>query len=694
LTPLRLSTALAALGGVVLTVGLLVPDPDPGRLVVQGLSAILVHDHERTAQPGYRGPTLFGKIDGLTGEGQPHRLSLTVVPIEGSEALDLRAVLRALEPSLNLHNTRRRERGLEPLSIAPPGKPGALPIQMTLWRRGDRLSLSAAVGSTPSVSSPPWRIPGRGALLPPLLAIAIALALRRTVSALFVGIWVGAIVGTMGSGRSFIDSILPGLLDVFGVYLVREIVDSFRIEIIGFVVALVAMIGVITRSGGVQGMIDRLSEYARTVRSTLSVTFGMGILIFFDDYANCLLVGNTMRPLTDRLRVSREKLAYIVDSTAAPIAGISLLSTWIAFEVSTYASQLPAVGITENPYAIFVYTIPFRFYCIFSLAFVALNILTGRDFGPMRSAERRARTTGAVIRTGGQPLVSEKLTRLVRNEAVPADWRNGAIPVAVTLGITLLEIFRSGGGLGLLLGEPSDLLRLEPVSRVLFEGSGARPLFVGASAGLVVAGLLALRARLPVREIGASAFSSARSLGFAIVILFEAWMIGRVCQDLNTAEYLIALLSGSVLPSLFPVLLLGLSALIAFATGSSWSTMAILLPNVVGLAASMGSDHPLGSLGMVVVSIGAVLEGSIFGDHCSPISDTTILSSVASASDHVDHVRTQMPYAVTVAVVAAGLGYIPTLFFGWWSFPIAFVLGVLALALTLRLVGRTTEAPA
>jgi Na+/H+ antiporter NhaC len=178
------------------------------------------------------------------------------------------------------------------------------------------------------------------------------------------------------------------------------------------------------------------------------------------------------------------------------------------------------------------------------------------------------------------------------------------------------------------------------------------------------------------------------------VILFEAWMIGRVCQDLNTAEYLIALLSGSVLPSLFPVLLLGLSALIAFATGSSWSTMAILLPNVVGLAASMGSDHPLGSLGMVVVSIGAVLEGSIFGDHCSPISDTTILSSVASASDHVDHVRTQMPYAVTVAVVAAGLGYIPTLFFGWWSFPIAFVLGVLALALTLRLVGRTTEAPA
>jgi Na+/H+ antiporter NhaC len=416
----------------------------------------------------------------------------------------------------------------------------------------------------------------------------------------------------------------------------------------------------------------------------------MGLLLFFDDYANCVLVGSTMRPLTDRMRISREKLAYIVDSTAAPVAGISVLSTWVAVEVSTYSAQLPGVGITENAYAIFLQTIPFRFYCLFTLAVVA---------------------------------------------------------------VTILEIFRTGGGFGVLTETPGALLSLEGIAPILFKGSGAGPILVGALVGLFVATVLAgsnvvrialtaalatsfvlktrlegvlapfvtadlvgyaavslalavtamvvaavlrwgalrtARPHLTWGEMSRSAVLSTRSLGFAIVLLFEAWMIGAVCQDLNTADYLSALVSGAVTPALLPTLLFAVAGLVAFSTGSSWSTMGILLPNVVGLSAAIGMEHAIGSVGMVIVCIGAVLEGSILGDHCSPISDTTVLSSVSSASDHIDHVRTQAPYALLTAAAAVVFGYIPTLLFDWWSFWLAMASGLGAMALVLLLVGRTT----
>jgi Na+/H+ antiporter NhaC len=179
-----------------------------------------------------------------------------------------------------------------------------------------------------------------------------------------------------------------------------------------------------------------------------------------------------------------------------------------------------------------------------------------------------------------------------------------------------------------------------------------------------------------------------RALSFAVVILFEAWMIGQICQDIGTADYLIALSSGVVSALWLPVLLFGLACLVSFSTGTSWGTMSILLPNVVGLAAAVGATHPIGALGLVVVCIGAVLEGSIFGDHCSPISDTTVLSSVSAASDHIDHVRTQIPYALSTAAVAVLAGYLPTLLFPFWSLPLALVSGFGLLAAALWLFGR------
>jgi Na+/H+ antiporter NhaC len=177
-------------------------------------------------------------------------------------------------------------------------------------------------------------------------------------------------------------------------------------------------------------------------------------------------------------------------------------------------------------------------------------------------------------------------------------------------------------------------------------------------------------------------------LGFAVVLLFEAWMIGAVCRDLATADYLVALLSGWLPPILLPLLLFAAASAVSFATGSSWSTMSILLPNVVALAASLGEQTQLGVIGMVAISIGAVLDGAIFGDHCSPISDTTVLSSVASGSDHLDHVRTQAPYAFTTGALAVTCGYLPSVLLDWWSLPLALACGAALIAVLLFGLGR------
>jgi Na+/H+ antiporter NhaC len=562
-----------------------------------------------------------------------------------------------------------------------------------------------------------------------LIAVGMALFFGRTLLALFAGIWAGAIALAWPSW-GFVAP-LRGLWDVFGVYLARELVDSFRLEILGFILALVALVGVVGRGGGLRGLVESALRVVRGPRSAQTLTSGLGLLLFFDDYANCVLVGNTMRPLTDRLRISREKLAYLVDSTAAPVAALSLLSTWIAFQVSVYSSQLPAVGISVSGYALFIESLPLRFYCVFALMLVFGVAISGRDFGPMARAEARARLRGELVRPGAHPLVDAAVSRIEPAPGVIPDWRVAALPLAVTMAVTGWRIFADGGGLAA-LGDGG----LEGLGRVLLAGSGSGPIFGGALAGLACAvflvggqsarwgvavgtlaavvlggGLLrglvgfvgvgglammlaarfapaSARPHLSTREILRAGVSSSGTLGFAFVLLLEAWMIGAVCQDLSTADYLVALLGDSLPPAWLPLLLFALAGLVAFATGSSWSTMSILLPNVVALAATLGESSPLGVQGMVALCISAVLEGSVFGDHCSPISDTTVLSSVASGSDHLDHVRTQAPYALVAAGVAVLCGYVPLLWLGGVSPATSFAAGAVLLAGLLYGVGR------
>ena len=514
-------------------------------------------------------------------------------------------------------------------------------------------------------------------LIPPILAIVLAIALRQVIPALLAGIWLGAWI--------FYGGPAVGLLRTLDTYLVGALVDGDHISIILFSALLGGMVGVVSRSGGTRGLVDALSPYATDTRRGQLITWALGLLIFFDDYTNSLVVGNTMRPVTDRLRISREKLAYIVDSTAAPVASIALISTWIGFQVSLIGDALAQTETGGNPYGIFVESIPYFFYPILALGFVLMVSLSGRDFGPMLHAERRA-ASGRVLAETAVPLSSFDHPDLQPLDDRPRRWINAVAPVGVVVLVTVAAQWLTGraaaggGSAGGLAG----------FADVFSEGDPFRALLYGAFCGCVTAIALASAQRiLKISQSMLALVEGMKTMLLAFVILTLAWAIGKVCVDIGTANYLVSILQGTLDPRLLPALVFLLAAGISFSTGSSWSTMSILVPLAVPsaftLAAAAGLDA--GAIHRILLgAVSAILAGAIFGDHCSPISDTTILSSMASGCDHVDHVKTQLPYAGVVGVVAILVGSLPS-GYGippWVSTPI----GLALLWALLRFWGR------
>lgn len=551
------------------------------------------------------------------------------------------------------------------------------------------------------------RFPDRGSLVPAFLAIVLAVLWARVVPALLLGCLAGAALtlvgaGTAGWGTAPLQAV-PHLLgdtlwqDVLGRLQAWDPAGGFKARIILFVVFLFMAIGVMARAGGIQGMVQLVSRFARgPVRAQLC-SWLVGILIFFDDYTNCIVAGTTMQPVTDQNRVSREKLAYIVDSTAAPMAGLSVFSTWIAYEVSQY--QAPLTQVTKpdgSPYlagdafTVFAQTLPFRFYCIFTLLLVPLTILLGREFGPMLAAERRARLQGKPIADGAQPMVARSMADLKPPDGAPVRAINGLLPMLLLVLVTGVLIYRYGayGDEGYRV--PGSVQGFFDVARWILGNSASEKALMWASLStLLCAALLALGQRiLSLGQIVHAALRSARALVLALTILLLAWCIGQTCDDLGTSYFLSAGFRDLMSAQVLPVLVFLLAGLIAFATGTSFGTMAILLPNVVVLSHAIGTESGMGGSALMVLTIGAVLEGSIFGDHCSPISDTTVLSSLGSRCDHLAHVQTQLPYAVLAMVTATVCGYLPMVFFGpaWW--PLAFVAGIAAMAAFLLAAGR------
>ncbi|HEU5210167.1 MAG TPA: Na+/H+ antiporter NhaC family protein [Longimicrobiales bacterium] len=533
--------------------------------------------------------------------------------------------------------------------------------------------------------------PGWLSLLPPLVAIVLALAFREVVLSLFAGVWFGALL--VANWNPVVASMIS--VDRF---VVEGLADSDKISIVVFSLMLGGMVGVIGRSGGTLGLVESMRGLATSARRGQIMGWLAGIIIFFDDYANTLIVGNTMRPVTDRLKVSREKLAYIVDSTAAPMAAIAVISTWVGFEISLIGDALSTAAAqttdpagaaqlmqgAQNPFNVFLHSIPYLFYPIFALIFVLLVALTGRDFGPMLKAERRARSGRGVSAPGARPAVDVTSGYMSPPEGIPHRWYNAAVPVLTVIFVALIGIFYTGA-------------QEAPAGATLWViVGGADPfktLIWASFAGNVVAITMAVAQRvLPLGEALEAWVNGMRAMLLAIIILVLAWALGGVTEALGTGPYLSGLLQNTLPIGMLPVIVFLTAAAISFATGTSWGTMAILFPVAIPLAVAMGAgvDFDGGSHYSILLGvISSIMAGSIFGDHCSPISDTTVMSSMASACDHIDHVRTQMPYAVVVGLVGMLIGDIPTAY----GVPpwVSLAVGIMLLYLILRFVGKPVD---
>jgi Na+/H+ antiporter NhaC len=537
----------------------------------------------------------------------------------------------------------------------------------------------------------PRFLPGWVSLVPPLIAILFALIFREVVVSLFAGVWLGALFvagfNPIEATMRAIDRFLLGALTA----------DADRVAIVVFSLLLGGMVGVITRSGGVRGVVETLKPYATNRRRGQTLGWFSGLAVFFDDYANMLIRGNTLRPVTDHLRISREKLAYIVDSVAAPIAVIAPISTWVGFEISLIgdslrnaaeATQDPVVreqllAGAANPFNVFLHSIPYLFYPILAMSFVLMLALTGRDFGAMHRAEQRAASGGGLYRPGAMLAADTDSADINPAPGIPHRWYNAVLPIAVVIVVALAGLYYTGS---------QDL---PPDERSLRDVIGAADPFAAllwaSFAGVVAAILLAVGQRLLTVPQAIEAWvGGMRSMVLAIVILVLAWGLSGVTEALGTGSYLAAALQDTLPLAALPVLVFLIAAVTAFATGTSWGTMAILFPVVIPLGVAMGAgvgfdggDHYTILLG----AISSIMAGAVFGDHASPISDTTVISSMASACDHIDHVRTQLPYALVVAVVAILVGDIPTAALGMHP-GISILVGLVILFAVIRFVGK------
>ncbi len=516
-------------------------------------------------------------------------------------------------------------------------------------------------------------LPAWTAILPPLLAIVLALVFRNVMVALALGVWLGAYLLT---GLSWVAS-FARLLDT---YIVGAISDRGHASILVFSLMLGGMLGLMTQSGGAKGLASWVSTDATTRRRAQLTTWFLGLLIFFDDYANSLLVGSAMRPVSDRARLSREKLAFLVDATAAPVASLALISSWIGVEVGYIEDQLSHLGIERDAYVTFIETIPFRFYPLLMLFFVPWIALRGRDFGTMLRAERRAFHERLPLRVGARPASD------FHEESVPEDVSpramNAIVPVVVVVVVAMLGIYFDGRNKVMAAG-------LEPSLRsIVGAASSSSAILWATGAGCLSAfGLAVGRGALSFGRSIDAWVGGVRSMMYAAIILVLAWALSQVCRDLDTASFLFGALGEWIAPAWIPAAVFILAALVSFATGTSWGTMAILFPLVVPLAHRIAPGEETILLG----AISSILAGSVWGDHCSPISDTTILSSMATSCDHVDHVRTQLPYALLVGSVSLVCAELPVAA-GWYGPWVGLALAAGVIVVSFELLSRPVRA--
>ena len=525
-------------------------------------------------------------------------------------------------------------------------------------------------------------------LIPPLVAIVLAFITKNVVVSLFIGILSGSFIINISGSNPF-AALINAFLDAVD-RAVGSLADPWNAGIILQVLAIGGVINLVAKMGGAKAIAEALARKAKTAKSTQLITWFAGLLVFFDDYANALIIGPMMRPVADKMKISRERLAFIIDATAAPIAGLAIVSTWIGLEVGLIGDAFNGIGVEADAFGVFLNTIPYRFYNILILVFIVITSLLLKDFGPMRKAEIRSRQGRSM--DSEIAMDSSEHSDLEPKEGVRLSIWNAIIPIG-TLIIAALVAFYYSGYSAIMGGDDATLIQLFTDSpftftaiREAFSASDASvALFQSALlAGIVAIVMAVVQKIFTVSEAIDAWVDGMKTLVITGVILILAWSLSSVIKELGTAKYLIKLLSGSFPAFLLPSLIFVLGAIISFSTGTAYGTMGILMPLAVPLAHSINPE-----MSFIVVSTSAVLTGAIFGDHCSPISDTTILSSMGAGCNHIDHVRTQMPYALFTGAITILFGYIPA----GLGMPIYIVLplAILAVFVGVQIFGKKVD---
>ena len=474
-------------------------------------------------------------------------------------------------------------------------------------------------------------------LLPPVLAIFLAIRTKQVFIALFLGIWLGWVILNGGNVLLGTTATIQALVDVFK--------DDGNTRTIMFSALVGALIAYIQRSGGVKGFVIAVEQWLIKLeqknqsdnRKTIQWLAGLtGMIIFVESSISVLTVGSLYRPVFDKLGISREKLAYIADSSSAPTCILIPFNAWGAYIMGLLVLQ----GL-ENPIKVLAYSFPFNFYPFLAIAMVAYIIASGKDFGPMKKAEIRTREEGKLMDDHAQPVVSSEITMMEAKEGVTPKAFHMLFPIATMVSMMPLMLVITGWG--------STDVQKSLVSRIieaLGNGSGSTSVLYSVIIALVAsAALYRFKGIMKSGELVEVAFKGIGGLMPIALLMLFAFAIGNVCQELGTGAFVAEATRNWLSPVLIPMLIFVVSAFIAFATGTSWGTFAIMMTIAVPMSQALDAN--------MYMAIAAVMGGGVFGDHCSPISDTTILSSMAAASDHIDHVKTQLPYALAMGALSA-----------------------------------------
>ncbi|MDD3824145.1 MAG: Na+/H+ antiporter NhaC family protein [Sphaerochaetaceae bacterium] len=500
---------------------------------------------------------------------------------------------------------------------------------------------------------------GIWSIVPPLVAVALAILTRKVVISLFVSIWIGGLIFSMGNPFGATAMTFTWMKDVM--------VDSWNARFL----VLVALLGIgaafMYKVGGSYALTRSLEQKLNNRKRAQFFAFILGIVVFFNDYVNSVIAGNASKDINARYRVSKEKLAYILDATAAPMATIGPVSDWIGFQVSLIAAAFVSMSMVETqPYFAFLSSIQWNFYSILSLVAVPLFIF-GKDFGPMATAELRALKTGKLIDDGAVPLSSVEMDLGDPINQEKANIWFFILPLVTLIGVGIWALWYTGGG-------PEGKNLMDALADTEVDVALTWAAFAMSLVGVI----LALIQKFSFKDIEDTVMGGIRTMLPAIIIMILAWAIGAVTDALGTADFVVGATESWMSPALLPFLIFVICMFISFSTGTSWGTMAIMTPIGIPLAFSIGGAS------LIPVIIGSIFAGAIFGDHCSPISDTTVMASIFAGSDHIAHVKTQMPYAVLVAGISAVL-YLLSSFIriGW----LLLIIGIVALVVLSRILG-------